>query len=46
MVVAIRDNNFKTRLLAEKMIQNIGQRLLGLDLLESFISMVFAGLAA
>ncbi|CAD8128275.1 unnamed protein product [Paramecium sonneborni] len=46
MVVAIRDNNIKTRLLAEKLIENIGQRLLGLDLLDQFISMVFAGLAA
>ncbi|CAK66022.1 unnamed protein product (macronuclear) [Paramecium tetraurelia] len=46
MVVAIRDNNIKTRILAEKLIENIGQRLLGLDLLDQFISMVFAGLAA
>ena len=46
MLVAIRDNNNKTRLFAEKQIENIGKRLLGLDLLDQFISMVFAGLAA
>lgn len=34
MVVAIRDNNIKTRWLTEKLIESIGLRLHGMDMLE------------
>ncbi|KAM3142489.1 hypothetical protein pb186bvf_005391 [Paramecium bursaria] len=46
IVVAIRDNNFKTRQFCEKLLDTIGKKLIEIDFLEQFISMVFAGLAA
>ena len=44
--MSVRDSNGKTRILVEKILGFIGNKLLSLNLLDQFISMVFAGLAA